>query len=239
MLVAEAVDPRPADQRVDDLRDDRRLLRRRRAVARVLDGHEPQAGAAEPVAPTGSMRWRSRPALGVQPPVVRDLGDERAQTSGCIRWVVSRNRPSSLGHGGVVAEQVLERRHLGAFGMRCPSTAARAAADHRAARSIAPRALHATTSASDIWPASSTKSTSTESRIPGRAHSHGVPAIDVELVEPRLDVLRVVGRTRRCAVAAPLLVVRLLHRARSRRRLRRLIAQLVEQVADHRVRCGR
>ena len=49
----------------------------------------------------------------------------------------------------------------------------RVAEQHEAARR---RPSTASTLASDIWPASSTKSTSTRRASPGRAHSHAVPA---------------------------------------------------------------
>ena len=225
---------------VDELRDDASLPRATTVrLPVVLDGDEAQAGAAEPVRADRLDALALEAGLGVQPAVVRDLGDERDRRRGASGTSCRGRGRDRSGMVASLAEQVLERRHLGAVGMRCPSTAARAAADRRAARCSSPRCCTATTSASDIWPASSTNSTSTESRmLVARPEPRACRRRRRHSSSLRLDVLRCrrsysTRGGRRTAGRS----FGLLDRAQRRRRLRRRDSQqLVEQVADHGVR---
>ena len=114
---------------------------------------------------------RARPAR--QAILVETLGREVADAR---RQATSDGRGTRLvrRHRLVLAEHVLQRRTADAIRMDCPSWAARAAADRRAAPARAAARVHASALASDIWPASSTKSTSTRSASL-LAQYHAVP----------------------------------------------------------------
>ena len=142
-----------------------------------------------------------------------------------MRYVDSRKRPRS---GGIVArtvEEVLERRHLGARRVAALDGWSSCCGSPSSTRLVAaPRT--ATTLASDIWPASSTNSTSTASAIFGDAQSHDVPATTVAapVVEADADVVGVLAAVDGGIGRRPLLMPRLADpelgpRRRRRRRL--------------------
>ena len=212
------------------------LLGRRRAVAVVLDRHAPQAGLrrrprlpleararSESLPLVGRPRRRTRTRSGACGASSRGTG--RGPRASCRR---SPSRCSSADD-------------LGAVGMSCPSTAARAAADRRAARCSSPRRSPRPRSASDSWPASSTNE-----------HVDGVAQLPGRPRATRCRRRR--RRRRRRARRAPRVVVaqsairrgsagarprRLLERCARARARARPCRHRVEQVADDRVGAAR
>ena len=75
----------------------------------MLDGNPPQSGFA-----VDGLAFEV--GLGVEPAVVRDLGDERAHLRvHAVRGL--EEQAEVVGHGLGAVEEVLERGHLGAVGM--------------------------------------------------------------------------------------------------------------------------
>ncbi len=160
--------------------------------------------------------------------------------SGWRRQVDSRKRPRCCGHRR-------SRRRAGARAPTArrradgsPSAAGRAAAGRRAARGCRRPARRPRAFASDTWPASSTKSTSSEPAISVARPDPGRGAGDVDLaVRERIAhvvVARPAAGARRRSDRSPCAgfwPIRTAHAA-----LLRLLGDLVEQVADDLVAVG-
>ena len=124
--------------------------RARRTISSRLASPSPARPASgsprAPPARSAARRSRRPPerssalaGVGVQPAVVRDLRDERADRRVHPVRPLEERAQVARASSACSPSSVLERRHLRALGMTALATAARAAADRRAARAAAPR----------------------------------------------------------------------------------------------------
>ena len=180
-------------------RDALRLLARRLGCRRGSTGDVPETRAAD--RPPDADALASASPARLEPALVERLGDEGADV-GVEASACGEEQAAVGGHVRGIAEQVLERRRLGAVRVAALRTCGSCCGSP--SRTIdAGRPRTATTSASDIWPASSTNRTSSASAMSVRAHSQARAGDDVERAGARAGEARR-SRTRRLgrAVAA-------------------------------------